>query len=105
MTAIFTLLSLIVIVAMVSVGMGLPLSPLQSGMDNTAPKSGDRRQLQVQRAIQNREARMERFASLPDDQRQFMSKQLLQALSEIIQREDCFSDYQGWVDFGRRSTD
>uniref|UniRef100_A0A8C1TLB9 Uncharacterized protein n=1 Tax=Cyprinus carpio TaxID=7962 RepID=A0A8C1TLB9_CYPCA len=24
--------------------------------------------------------------------------------SQIIQREDCVSDYQGWVDFGRRST-
>lgn len=75
---IFTLLSLIV---MLSLSMGLPLSPLQSGMDDNTLKSGHRRELQMQRAIQNRDSRMERFASLPDDQRQFMSKQLLQALS------------------------
>ncbi|TSM94706.1 hypothetical protein Baya_8501 [Bagarius yarrelli] len=61
--------------------------------------------LQVQRGAQDHDARMERFAPLPEDQRRFTSKQILQALSEIIQRDDCISDYQGWVDFGRRSTD
>ncbi|XP_051532686.1 gastrin/cholecystokinin-like peptide [Myxocyprinus asiaticus] len=55
--------------------------------------------------LQSRAARLRRFASLPEDQREFMSRQILQALSEIIHRDDCVTDYQGWVDFGRRSTD
>lgn len=46
-----------------------------------------------------------RRSPLPEDQRELISRQILQALSEIIQREDCITDYQGWVDFGRRSTD
>ncbi|KAF4107659.1 gastrin/cholecystokinin-like peptide [Onychostoma macrolepis] len=49
-------------------------------------------------------SRASRSVHLPEDQRELMSRQLLQALSEIIQREDCVTDYQGWVDFGRRST-
>ncbi|XP_056324615.1 gastrin/cholecystokinin-like peptide [Danio aesculapii] len=49
-------------------------------------------------------ARVRRSVGLSEDQRELMSRQLLQALSEIIQREDCLSDYQGWVDFGRRSS-
>ncbi|KAF7703685.1 hypothetical protein HF521_022692 [Silurus meridionalis] len=60
---------------------------------------------QLQRGAQGQSVRPERFASLPEDQRRFTSKQILQALSEIIQRDDCISDYQGWVDFGRRSAD
>uniref|UniRef100_A0A672P5M1 Gastrin/cholecystokinin peptide hormone domain-containing protein n=1 Tax=Sinocyclocheilus grahami TaxID=75366 RepID=A0A672P5M1_SINGR len=51
------------------------------------------------------QSRVSRSVHLPEDQRELMSRQLLQALlSEIIQREDCVTDYQGWVDFGRRST-
>uniref|UniRef100_A0A671MTI5 Gastrin/cholecystokinin peptide hormone domain-containing protein n=1 Tax=Sinocyclocheilus anshuiensis TaxID=1608454 RepID=A0A671MTI5_9TELE len=50
------------------------------------------------------QSRVSRSVQLPEDQRELMSRQLLQALSEIIQREDCVTDYQGWVDFGRRST-
>ncbi|XP_073681359.1 uncharacterized protein [Garra rufa] len=50
------------------------------------------------------ESRVRRSAQITEDQRELMSRQLLQALSEIIQREDCVTDYQGWVDFGRRST-
>uniref|UniRef100_A0A8C1KTC5 Gastrin/cholecystokinin peptide hormone domain-containing protein n=2 Tax=Cyprinus carpio TaxID=7962 RepID=A0A8C1KTC5_CYPCA len=49
------------------------------------------------------QSRVRRSVHLPEDQRELMSRQLLQALSEIIQREDCGTDYQGWVDFGRRS--
>ncbi|TRY90705.1 hypothetical protein DNTS_002900 [Danionella cerebrum] len=49
-------------------------------------------------------SRMRRSGLVPEEQREVMSRQLLQALSDIIQREDCLSDYQGWVDFGRRST-
>ncbi|KAI2659390.1 Gastrin/cholecystokinin-like peptide [Labeo rohita] len=51
------------------------------------------------------ENRVRRSVQISEDQRELMSRQLLQALSEIIQREDCVTDYQGWVDFGRRSTD
>ncbi|XP_052466067.1 gastrin/cholecystokinin-like peptide [Carassius gibelio] len=51
------------------------------------------------------EARVSRSVHVPGDQRELVSRQLLQALSEIIQREDCVTDYQGWVDFGRRSTE
>ncbi|XP_055040007.1 uncharacterized protein [Misgurnus anguillicaudatus] len=51
------------------------------------------------------ETRVKRAVPLPEDQREFISRQILQALSEIIQREDCITDYQGWVDFGRRNTD
>ncbi|KAL0181459.1 hypothetical protein M9458_023865 [Cirrhinus mrigala] len=66
------------------------------------------------------ENRVRRSLQISEDQRELMSRQLLQALSEetkphpyllffvflaeIIQREDCVTDYQGWVDFGRRST-
>uniref|UniRef100_A0A673JWL2 Gastrin/cholecystokinin peptide hormone domain-containing protein n=1 Tax=Sinocyclocheilus rhinocerous TaxID=307959 RepID=A0A673JWL2_9TELE len=50
------------------------------------------------------QSRVSRSVQLPEDQRELVSRQLLQALSEIIQREDCVTDYQGWVDFGRRST-
>ncbi|XP_026120344.1 gastrin/cholecystokinin-like peptide [Carassius auratus] len=49
-------------------------------------------------------SRASRSVHLSEEQRELMSRQLLQALSEIIQREDCVTDYQGWVDFGRRST-
>ncbi|KAK2874412.1 hypothetical protein Q8A67_021565 [Cirrhinus molitorella] len=51
------------------------------------------------------DSRVRRSVHIPEDQRELMSRQLLQALSEIIQREDCVTDYQGWVDFGRRSTE
>lgn len=130
MTATLTLLSFLVIAAMVCTCTGTPL--LQSAHEaREVPESRKIRGLQVQRGAQG--PRMERFAPLPEDQRRFTSKQILQALSgkcpwmelifghyppsfmshlvlfdvltEIIQRDDCISDYQGWVDFGRRSTD
>ncbi|KAL1005995.1 hypothetical protein UPYG_G00066560 [Umbra pygmaea] len=48
--------------------------------------------------------RGERMAHLSEDQREFMSKQIMQAISELM--NDCPDrDYQGWVDFGRRSTE
>ncbi|XP_024298087.1 cholecystokinin-like [Oncorhynchus tshawytscha] len=48
-------------------------------------------------------ARMERMAHLSEDQREFMSKQIMQAISEMNECPD--RDYQGWVDFGRRSAE
>ncbi|KAL4659864.1 gastrin/cholecystokinin-like peptide [Arapaima gigas] len=51
-------------------------------------------------------------ADSPGDQRVFISRQILQAISELMNKEGCsvsepFSerDYQGWMDFGRRSAE
>ncbi|TKS69108.1 hypothetical protein D9C73_003172 [Collichthys lucidus] len=51
-------------------------------------------------------ARMERRAHLSEDEREIMTKQVMQAISEMMNSE-CMSnrDYQGWVDFGRRDTE
>ncbi|KAG8015154.1 hypothetical protein GBF38_022468 [Nibea albiflora] len=51
-------------------------------------------------------ARMERRAQLSEDEREIMTKQVMQAISEMMNSE-CMSDrdYQGWVDFGRRDTE
>ncbi|KAF7216373.1 gastrin/cholecystokinin-like peptide [Nothobranchius furzeri] len=51
-------------------------------------------------------ARSERRAHLSEDQREMMTKQIVQALSEVMNSE-CMSDrdYQGWVDFGRRDAE
>ncbi|XP_055763112.1 cholecystokinin-like [Salvelinus fontinalis] len=49
-------------------------------------------------------ARMERMAHLSEDQRESMSKQIMQAISEMMNQ--CPGrDYQGWVDFGRRGAE
>ncbi|KAI1887121.1 hypothetical protein AGOR_G00202870 [Albula goreensis] len=59
-----------------------------------------------------RVARQERMGPLTDDQREYISKQILQAISEMLSREGCSvdhplsdRDYQGWMDFGRRSAE
>ncbi|XP_031145324.1 gastrin/cholecystokinin-like peptide [Sander lucioperca] len=51
-------------------------------------------------------ARMERRAHLSEDEREIMTKQIMQAISEMMNSE-CMSDrdYQGWVDFGRRDAE
>ncbi|TNN71249.1 hypothetical protein EYF80_018597 [Liparis tanakae] len=51
-------------------------------------------------------ARMERRARLSEDEREIMTKQIMQAISEVMNSE-CMSDrdYQGWVDFGRRDAE
>ncbi|XP_053490685.1 uncharacterized protein LOC128613682 [Ictalurus furcatus] len=104
MAATFTVLGFIMIAAMVHTCTGSPL--LQSAHEaQEVSEPREIRGMQVQRGAQSRDMRTERFAPLPEDQQRFTSKQLLQALSEMIQRDDCISDYQGWVDFGRRSTD
>ncbi|XP_056137039.1 cholecystokinin [Lampris incognitus] len=56
--------------------------------------------------FQTRMTRMERLAHLSEDERELLTKQIMQTISEIMNSE-CMSDrdYQGWVDFGRRSTD
>ncbi|XP_047221645.1 gastrin/cholecystokinin-like peptide [Girardinichthys multiradiatus] len=48
-------------------------------------------------------ARAERRAHLSEDEREIMTKQIMQAITEVMNSE-CMSDrdYQGWVDFGRR---
>ncbi|XP_047666569.1 uncharacterized protein LOC125140783 isoform X2 [Tachysurus fulvidraco] len=97
MAATFTVLSFLLTVGMVFTCTASPVLP--SAHEAQVSES------HVQRGAQSGGARTERFAPLPEDQRRFTSKQILQALSEIIQRDDCISDYQGWVDFGRRSTD
>ncbi|KAK2868978.1 hypothetical protein Q7C36_000849 [Tachysurus vachellii] len=103
MAATFTVLSFILTVGMVFTCTASPVLP--SAREAQVSESREIRGLHVQRGAQSGGARTERFAPLPEDQRRFTSKQILQALSEIIQRDDCISDYQGWVDFGRRSTD
>ncbi|XP_034717752.1 gastrin/cholecystokinin-like peptide [Etheostoma cragini] len=50
--------------------------------------------------------RMERRAHLSEDEREIMTKQIMQAISGMMNSE-CMSDrdYQGWVDFGRRDAE
>ncbi|CAG5929016.1 unnamed protein product [Menidia menidia] len=52
------------------------------------------------------ETRAERRAHLSEDEREMMTKQIVQAISEVM-NSGCVSDrdYQGWVDFGRRDVD
>ncbi|XP_076001629.1 uncharacterized protein LOC142994698 [Genypterus blacodes] len=52
------------------------------------------------------QTRMQRRAHLSVDEREIMTKQIMQAISEMMNSE-CMSDrdYQGWVDFGRRSAE
>ncbi|XP_056108718.1 gastrin/cholecystokinin-like peptide [Rhinichthys klamathensis goyatoka] len=92
----------IVLTAIVMLAVACVASPLSknkpantkemAGLPERPPETPERLQALVRRSLQ-----------LSEDQRELMSRQLLQALSEIIQREDCVTDYQGWVDFGRRS--
>ncbi|KAM4584746.1 cholecystokinin [Odontesthes bonariensis] len=51
-------------------------------------------------------SRAERRAHLSEDDRETMTKQIMQAISEVMS-SDCMSDrdYQGWVDFGRRDAE
>ncbi|XP_044202119.1 gastrin/cholecystokinin-like peptide isoform X1 [Thunnus albacares] len=55
---------------------------------------------------QTRSAPMERRAHLSGDEREIMTKQIMQAISEMM-NSGCMSDrdYQGWVDFGRRDAE
>ncbi|KAM4750186.1 uncharacterized protein FYW61_000764 [Anableps anableps] len=63
----------------------------------------------LQRLLAKREnvreaaARAQRRAHLSEDEREIMTKQIMQAITEVM-NSDCMSDrdYQGWVDFGRR---
>nr|BAC44896.1 gastrin [Tetraodon nigroviridis] len=52
------------------------------------------------------ERRVERRVQLSDDEREIMTKQIMQAISEMM-NSDCMldRDYQGWVDFGRRDAE
>nr|XP_049575880.1 gastrin/cholecystokinin-like peptide [Syngnathus scovelli] len=47
-----------------------------------------------------------RRAHLSEDERVIMAKQIMQAISEMV-NSDCMMDrdYQGWVDFGRRDAE
>ncbi|KAK5899821.1 hypothetical protein CesoFtcFv8_009252 [Champsocephalus esox] len=56
-------------------------------------------------APQSPPARPERRAHLSEDDREIMTKQIMQAISEM--NSECTSDrdYQGWVDFGRRDAE
>ncbi|KAI4900590.1 hypothetical protein NFI96_017279 [Prochilodus magdalenae] len=103
MSATFTTLMFMAALALVC--MGSPLSHSQRGtgeIGRTGLPLGPGTSHHLENDLQPQTARTERMA---EDQREIISKQILQALSEIIQREDCISDYKGWVDFGRRSTD
>ncbi|XP_048028497.1 gastrin/cholecystokinin-like peptide [Megalobrama amblycephala] len=94
----------IVLTAIVMLAVACVASPLSkdtpantnaiAGLPERPPEIHERLQALVRRSMQ-----------LSEDQRELMSRHLLQALSEIIQREDCVTDYQGWVDFGRRSAE
>lgn len=80
MTATFTVLRVIMIVAMVYMCTGLPMLP-SANEAHEASESHEIRGLQVQRGAQSHGVRTERFAPLPEDQGRFTSKQILQALS------------------------
>ncbi|XP_036398210.1 gastrin/cholecystokinin-like peptide [Megalops cyprinoides] len=105
----------------------MPLSQPESETDQVLPqrtqvqvhlwdrrdalKEATERVARRQKALKTRVARQEQIGALTDDQRDFMSKQIVQAISEMISKEGCFGyhplsdrDYQGWMDFGRRST-
>ncbi|XP_041694558.1 cholecystokinin-like [Coregonus clupeaformis] len=58
----------------------------------------------VARRNKDSQMSMARMAHLSEDQREFMSKQIMQAISEMM-NECPDRDYQGWVDFGRRSAE
>ncbi|XP_068995909.1 cholecystokinin [Embiotoca jacksoni] len=51
-------------------------------------------------------AHLARRAHLSEDEREIMTKQIMQAISEVMHSE-CMSDrdYQGWLDFGRRDAE
>ncbi|XP_008287139.1 cholecystokinin [Stegastes partitus] len=52
------------------------------------------------------QTRVERRPHLSEDEREIMTKQIMQAISEMMNSE-CMTDrdYQGWVDFGRRDAE
>ncbi|XP_006638439.1 gastrin/cholecystokinin-like peptide [Lepisosteus oculatus] len=61
-----------------------------------------------------RVARQDRLGSLTEEQRDLVSRYVLQALTELAHREGCSDDhpinisdrdYHGWMDFGRRSAE
>ncbi|XP_043108736.1 gastrin/cholecystokinin-like peptide [Puntigrus tetrazona] len=93
----------VVLTAIAMLAVACVASPLSK--DAPANRKATERLLKRPPETPERLSRASRSAHLPEDQRELMSRQLLQALSEIMQREDCVTDYQGWVDFGRRSTD
>ncbi|XP_072517336.1 cholecystokinin isoform X2 [Salminus brasiliensis] len=98
MAAPFVTLTFMAVLALVCVGS--PLSHPSRGVEEA-----ERRGLRLGTSVSNHpELQAARSERLAEDQREVISRQILQALSEIIPRE-CISDYQGWVDFGRRSTD
>ncbi|XP_029629980.1 cholecystokinin-like isoform X1 [Salmo trutta] len=109
------LLVCVLMVALVGVGLTSPVSK----SDGNTKQGGILPQLLARReAVRNaaeniakREqdtqtsmARVERMSHLSEDQREFMSKQIMQAISEMM-NECPDRDYQGWVDFGRRSAE
>ncbi|XP_061686546.1 gastrin/cholecystokinin-like peptide [Syngnathoides biaculeatus] len=51
-------------------------------------------------------ARTARRAHLSEEERTIMTKQIMQAISEMV-NSDCMldRDYHGWVDFGRRDAE
>ncbi|KAG7281968.1 hypothetical protein CRUP_003026 [Coryphaenoides rupestris] len=58
------------------------------------------------RELHSRVSRTNKLAHLSEDEREFMTKQIMQAISEMVNAECMASrDYQGWVDFGRRSAE
>ncbi|CAL8332288.1 unnamed protein product [Merluccius merluccius] len=59
-----------------------------------------------QDGLHTRVSRMDKLAHLSGDEREFITKQIMQAISEMLNSECSSSrDYQGWVDFGRRSAE
>ncbi|XP_041790191.1 cholecystokinin [Chelmon rostratus] len=62
-----------------------------------------REKVRVLSGVHDPAPRAERRAHLSEDEREIMTKQIMQAISEMMNSE-CLSDrdYQGWVDFGRR---
>nr|XP_057902123.1 gastrin/cholecystokinin-like peptide isoform X2 [Doryrhamphus excisus] len=50
--------------------------------------------------------RLERRAHLTEDEREIITKQIMTAISEMV-NSDCLldRDYRGWLDFGRRDAE
>ncbi|XP_030001241.1 gastrin/cholecystokinin-like peptide [Sphaeramia orbicularis] len=98
----------------------LLVSTTASAPERSAPEDADDRnilhKLQTRRDkvreslgrqdVPSQTARMARRTHLSEDEREIMTKQIMQAISDLMNSE-CMTDrdYQGWVDFGRRDVE
>ncbi|XP_061625811.1 gastrin/cholecystokinin-like peptide [Phyllopteryx taeniolatus] len=97
MAAFALVLFLLACAAAVAASEGKKVEQLQAGREATRSFAGRQEPLP---------SRTERRAHLSEEERVIMTKQIMQAISEMV-NSDCMldRDYQGWVDFGRRDAE